>query len=139
MPKRWLLRVSGFVSKQRPRIASSIVGLASIITVCVSHPGCQGGRGRQELISFEKQLHIGQTEQDVKSLFQRNAFEHLTLVEGEEKDGTKALLVQTPAEFGAGNWVLWLRFSEGSLVRIAVREEDSETSRPPDAPPDRVK
>jgi hypothetical protein len=111
----------------------------SMAAVCVSHSGCQRGRGRDELIRFEQQLQIGQTEQDVRLLFQRNAFEHLSLVEGAETNGTKALLVQTPNELGAGNWVLWLRFREGSLVRIAVREEDSETSRPPDAPPDRVK
>ncbi|MCI0526790.1 MAG: hypothetical protein L0Y56_04960, partial [Nitrospira sp.] len=46
-------------------------------------------------------------------------------------------LVQTPIEFGAKNWVVWIGFSNSVVRSIKIRLNDSENLRPLEAPLDR--
>lgn len=49
------------------------------------------------------------------------------------------IILETPFELGAKNWVLHLMFEEEELVAFVVRTMDSESGHPLDAPPDVVR
>ncbi len=46
------------------------------------------------------------------------------------------IILSTPFELGAKNWILHLMFREKKLAAFVVRTMDSESEHPPDSPPD---
>ena len=90
---------------------------------------------RQELLVVRDQLRIGMTRVQVLETLHSADSRKLKVVSvGNEQE----LLVQTPFQFGAGNWDMWLTFAQGRLRAIQVRTADGRHARPRDGPADIV-
>jgi hypothetical protein len=71
---------------------------------------------------------------DVRRIFDTGKYQSLKM---SEVDGD-LWLVDTPVEFGAGNWQLRLEFTDAQLNACRIRSMDSKDFRPREAPPDRI-
>lgn len=124
------------------RMTRSIVGRFVFAVVCVVLlPRCEyfglSNKSRAELVQFEKQLQLGETKDEVRQRYSAARLSRLKLRESVGGNHNE-WVVETPLQFGAGNWLLWLEFKEGRLSAVRVREEDNTLVKPRDAPPDRA-
>lgn len=86
----------------------------------------EAAENRKQLRRLAQKLKLGQSAAFVSRLT------------GERLVGN-SIEVETKPEFGASNWKLLLDFDNAQKLRaIRIRSADTLTSRPPDAPPDRV-
>lgn len=74
------------------------------------------------------------TKDDVRALAQEPRFQGLTLHESSSTEWG----VETPIEFGAKNWVLYIEFKDSRVAALRVRTADSKNEHPKSAPPDKV-
>jgi hypothetical protein len=68
---------------------------------------------------------------DIASLLHKKEYRSLKL----EKVSDSDLVVESPLELGAKNWLLSLKFKDRQLVFVHIQTSDN-TLRPKDAPPD---
>ena len=91
-------------------------------------------RARQELATYYAQVKLGTTKEEAARVFSSNDFRRVRLVEVSDDLG----LLQTPLEWGAGNWVLRLEFDKQRLVAAKVRLHDDASIRPASGPRDKI-
>ena len=96
-------------------------------------PFAIAGKARREIIALRDQIRIGQSDSDVRTLFDAADYQYLKLKEHSGNWWS----VSTPLQFGAGNWVLYIEFSGPNVSRLKIRTEDSQFEKPPNAPPDK--
>ena len=90
-------------------------------------------RGEAEITSFYNSVKLGMTRKDVDLAYAAGGFRTLRL-----RDISQSiLLAQTPIQWGAANWVMWLEFSGGRLAAVRIRYHDSRAVKPKHAPPDK--
>ena len=86
-----------------------------------------------EIIALSRQIELGMPEQQVHKLAAEGAFRKLAL----QRISEDLLLVRTPLQWGAVNWVMWVDLHEGRVRGVRVRLQDDEQVRPVGAPPDK--
>jgi hypothetical protein len=71
---------------------------------------------------------------ELRRLFNESRFQGLSL----EDDSPSEWVVETPTEFGATNWVLYVEVSDSKIVTLRIRTADSRNVHPTGAPADRA-
>ena len=87
----------------------------------------------RNLVSCFKQIGLGATEAQVAAILETNAFTSLTLV----NVSNTYLLVSTPLEWGAANWVIKANLESGRIESTGIRLMDDMELRPVGAPSDK--
>lgn len=90
-------------------------------------------RSATEITSFYNSLEIGMTRKDVDLVYAAGSFRTLRLRDVSQR----IMLVQTPIQWGAANWVMWIEFSDCRLAAVRIRYHDSPAVKPKHAPPDK--
>ena len=94
----------------------------------------QAEEARSEVVEVFNAIRGGASQQEVERTMSSMEHGQLRLLKVEPSEW----LVQTPLQFGAGNWQLWIEF-EGQEVRaLRVRTADSKQVSPEGAPADRL-
>ncbi len=89
---------------------------------------------RAKISTLSTELTAYQSDmEDLRHLLAQPRFQGLTL----RQDSATEWEVETPAEFGATNWVLYLEVSNSKIVALRMRTMDSSKRRPEGAPPDK--
>ena len=110
---------------------------ASLVAVVAFSYGMYELRQRREyrskITALASELNSPQrNSDDVRRLLRQPRFQGLNL-----RDESPSLwTVETPLEFGARNWVLFIELHDSKVVALRVRTIDSMNERPHDAPPD---
>jgi len=94
----------------------------------------QGDQARKEVITLFQSLNVGMKASEIQPLIDSQQSRLLRLHE----ISADLLFVQTPLEWGARNWVLWLELSDGTVSAVRIRVHDSRELKPHGAPPDRT-
>ena len=89
---------------------------------------------RREITELMHAFALGQSMEDVRTIFKNVAGKHSKLLEL----SSSQWLVNTPPEFGAVNWYIWIDFASGKITALRVRLADGPEMKPPDAPSDKV-
>jgi hypothetical protein len=71
---------------------------------------------------------------DLRQLLNEPRFQGLTL----RQESPTEWIVETPSEFGAKNWILYVELSDSRITTLRVRTLDSNNVRPEGAPPDKT-
>jgi hypothetical protein len=71
---------------------------------------------------------------DLRQLLNEPRFQGLTL----RQESPTEWIVETPTEFGAKNWILYVELSDSRITTLRVRTLDSNNVRPEGAPPDKT-
>lgn len=90
-------------------------------------------RSREELLSLYNHIQPGMTAGDVIFAVANGHFQSLRI----KKVSDTSLLVQTPIELGAGNWVMWLELCSNKVTGVRIRYHDSQHVKPKRSPPDK--
>jgi hypothetical protein len=89
---------------------------------------------RNKIIALTSELSERQTsKEEVRQLLSEPRFRGLTLAE----DSPNEWGIETPMEFGATNWVLYLEMSDSRVIGLRLRTSDSQAIHPKGAPPDK--
>jgi hypothetical protein len=88
-------------------------------------------QAREQLLAFASSVRVGQSVESVVSRCKR--YSRLSCRVEPKGD----VFADTPLEFGAGNWIVWLAVRNGTVSAIRFRTPDSTRTRPKGAPPDR--
>jgi hypothetical protein len=110
-----------------------VSGIWLIVLATVS-TGCRSPEARGELRELFSRLESATTKADVERIYRERKYQTLKLRESRED----LWVVETPLEFAAKNWVLYLEFSNSRLIASRIRTADSQDEQPADAPPDRI-
>jgi hypothetical protein len=87
---------------------------------------------RIELLSAYEAIAIGDDSTNVARLFS-SGYPHLKL----RMNWQEYAIAQTPLEWGAQNWQMWIHFRTGVVAAVAIRLQDDVNIRPSGAPPDK--
>ena len=117
------------------RRAAIIGGILLLVIGAISYSRYASYRAHEQLVRFRASLSLGSSQNDVEAIFRSGQYGRLTLLR--EPDDLWA--VETPIEFGGGNWCLRLVFKDKSLNGVLVRTPDDPQRRPADAPPDMLR
>ena len=109
------------------------VGVASLVAR-EFEPTFHRQRNRQELLAVGQRLQIGMSQADAQRIFEERASPRLKLLDAPPG----GFVLQTPYEFGAGNWLLLVEVEKGQVAGLRVRTSDSALVHPAGAPPDRA-
>ncbi len=90
------------------------------------------GENRAKIVALMSEVSKHPTNQEVRRLLSESRFQGLTL-----SQESNELVVETPIEFGAKNWVLYMEVSDSRVVALRVRTADSVKEHPVGAPPDK--
>lgn len=112
-------------------VAGLAVGIAWLLARELE-PTFHRGRNQRELLDVERGLKPGMSVAEARRVFREAESPRLKLMES-----ASGLVIQTPYEFGARNWLLIVDTRDGVVVGIKVRTSDSVNEHPPAAPPDR--
>lgn len=113
------------------------VAVASVVVLClfVYWRISQARLSASEITSLCDRLELDMTRQDVDRIYATGSFRTLRTVR-DVSDGT--MLVLTPLQWGAANWVLRVDFSSNRITAIRIRYHDSRAVKPENAPADKV-
>lgn len=89
---------------------------------------------RKEVLNLRSKIKVGQTRQDVKSLIEAEQFHHIKICNIEET--SEVWSICTPGEFGAQNWILFIKFNKLQVSHIFIRSDDGINIKPKDSPED---
>lgn len=114
----------------------SIIGLLLVTGIVISHLWLRSRtyRAREEIVVLSGQLTIGIGRQEVQRVFTSGRYRSLHL----HDIGSDLMLVYTPIEWGAKNWILRLEFKRDKLAATKVRLHDNAGVKPSEAPEDRI-
>jgi hypothetical protein len=91
-------------------------------------------RYRHKIMALTRELSERQTsKEELRRLLDEPRFRGLTLRE----DSPNEWNLETPMEFGATNWVLYLEMRGSRVSALRVRTADSRAIHPKGAPPDK--
>lgn len=137
---QYLLQVDGTSESEMSKKkfnSTCLVALASLVSIgllLIFFRGKTASLSEAELLVFYGQVEPGILSVDVERAFLTNNFTRLKLKTVMED----RMLVQTPVEWGAVNWVLLIESKNGRVQAVRVRLQDSFTMRPENAPHDKV-
>jgi hypothetical protein len=114
------------------RRAIIVGGILLLVVGAIAYSRSASYRAHEQLVRFRASLTLGLSQNEVEATFRSGQYGFLTLLR--EPDDIWA--VETPIEFGGGNWCLRLVFKDKSLNGVLVRTPDEPHQRPADAPPD---
>lgn len=117
--------------RSRVWVAATAAVLGGLMLMRV---GFEARRSKAELLAFYEQIQPGFRAVDLELVFQTNNFAQLKLW----RTGPDKLIVQTPIEWGAVNWVLIIESNGAEVSAVRIRSQDSHSIRPNGAPPDKV-
>lgn len=86
-----------------------------------------------KVVALMSEISEHRNQEEVRRLLSESRFQGLTL----RQDSSKDWEVETPIEFGATNWVLYMEISDSRVVALRVRTADSAKDHPVGAPPDK--
>jgi hypothetical protein len=88
---------------------------------------------RNEILALTAELsHHQRDAGEVRRLLSESRFHGLKLQEQSSEEWT----VETPIQFGAKNWVLYIELRGSRVIALRIRTADNKNIRPKDAPPD---
>src|SRR6266481_5484835 len=90
------------------------------------------GENRAKIVALMSEVSKHPTNQEVRRLLSESRFQGLTL-----SQESNELVVETPIEFGAKNWVLYMEVNDSRVIALRVRTADSVKEHPVGAPPDK--
>jgi hypothetical protein len=90
------------------------------------------GENRGKIVALMSEVSKHPTNQEVRRLLSESRFQGLTLSQEPNE-----LVVETPIEFGAKNWVLYMEVNDSRVISLRVRTADSVKEHPVGAPPDK--
>lgn len=110
--------------------------VASVVALCifVYWRTTQARLSASELASFYDRLQLGMTRQEANRIYASCSFRKLKVRDVSDE----TMIVLTPVEWGAANWVLWAELSSNRITAIRIRYHDSQAVKPPNAPADKV-
>ena len=113
-----------------------VVGVVGVVILALYANQAKSKRSEVtgEVLSFASQIALGEPQKDVRSVFQRQGYKHLTLLES----GPALWVVKTPFELFGANWFMWIQFSGGEVTGVRVRTQQDIERLPPGAPADRL-
>jgi hypothetical protein len=89
-------------------------------------------KAHSELLSFAESVKIGDP---VSAAMRQCESKRLLKCRGPYEDDN--LIADTPLEFGATNWIVWIVVREGKVAAVRFRTPDSLKFKPPGSPVDR--
>ena len=122
--------------KIRLRSRRIIIAVPLLLAICGYFVHLRNERleYRAKLALFTEELAKSSADTNaVRALISQPRFNGLELREGSATEWE----VETPLEFGAGNWLLLIELRGSKVVALRVRTEDSTQRRPEAAPPDK--
>jgi hypothetical protein len=90
------------------------------------------GEDRAKIVALMSEVSKHPTNQEVRRLLSESRFQGLTF-----SQESNELVVETPIEFGAKNWVLYKEVNDSRVISLRVRTADSVKEHPVGAPPDK--
>jgi hypothetical protein len=88
----------------------------------------------KKITALTAELSGGQSgRKELRGILSEPRFQGLVL----EDNSPQEWVVETPSEFGATNWVLYLEVSDSKVVGLQVRTADSRNAHPRGAPADK--
>lgn len=87
----------------------------------------------EELLQYGSRLHLGDSMEEARASLPDGMFSNLTA----RTDSSGVLVISTPYQLGAGNWMLLLEFDERGLKSMRYRYKDNAARRPLESPPDK--
>ena len=110
------------------------VALLALTAITVIWSGSKSSEGRKELEAAFVRVQLGASSSEIRTLIGESEFRHLKL----RQVAPNSFLVQTPLEWGAHNWVLWIELKNDKVAALRIRFHDDKSSRPDQAPPDKA-
>ena len=104
----------------------------TLVLAVLAHRDRSITHAQNQLLQFRSSLAIGLKQSEIQSRLSAGDYDQLELVQG----SARYWLVTTPLQLGATNWILRLKFADGSLAAYGVRTADTPGVRPDDAPAD---
>jgi hypothetical protein len=103
-----------------------LIGVAVFLMVIgtISYSRYSSDRAQTQLLQLRDALTLGSSQNDVERILRSEEYRQLTLV----RQTPDVWIVNTPIEFGASNWCLYLTFVDQALCEITVRSTDEPTN-----------
>jgi len=108
-----------------------------IFTVCffMQHRMKMLRKNKLALISIMNDIKIGDNAVQVKNIYEKYRTEQLKLRKISREN---VWMITMPLEFGASDWVLWVKFDDNKVTSLKIRFSDSKDIKPENAPSDKV-
>ncbi len=115
------------------KFSLAFVALLALAALAVIWSGSKSKEAREELEAAFARVQLGASSSEIRALIGESEFRHLKLREVDPSN----ILVQTPLEWGARNWVLWIEVTNEKVTALRIRFHDNKNRRPDLAPPDK--
>ena len=106
-----------------------LIGSGVTMIFLVEH--CAGRR--VDLVRVGEHVSIGQPIDEVVRMIESQS--GTTVLKW--SSSSRRIVVETPYEFGASNWILYIGLADGRVTSVHYRTADSDDFRPRHSPPDR--
>lgn len=116
------------------KFSLAFVTLLALAALAVIWSGSKSKEAREELEAAFARVQLGASSSEIRALIGESEFRHLKLREVDPS----SFLVQTPLEWGARNWVLWIDVKDDKVTALRIRFHDDKNGRPDEAPPDKA-
>jgi hypothetical protein len=118
-----------------------VVALLGVFVLCVGLAGflwwtwnaAKASRATSEITLLFALIEIGMTTEEVEQAYAGSPPQDVRL----QKLNNGSWLFQTPLQWGAVNWVMWVDFSDGAVSAVRMRLLDDAERRPSEAPRDK--
>lgn len=116
------------------KFSYAFVALIALAALAVIWSGSKSKGARAELEAAFARVQLGASSSEIRTLIGESEFRHLKL----RQVDSNSFLVQTPLEWGARNWVLWIEVKNDKVTALRIRFHDDKNGRPDEAPPDKA-
>lgn len=116
------------------KFSLAFVALLALAALAVIWSGNKSKEAREELKAAFARIQLGASSSEIQALIGESEFRHLKL----RQVDLNSFLVQSPLEFGARNWVLWIEVTNDKVTALRIRFHDDKNVRPDQAPPDKA-
>ena len=120
--------------KRAPGFTWFLIALAVTIflSAIIYTRGSRRDEYRAKIVALMSEVSKHPNNEEVRRLLSESRFQGLTLSEASNQ-----WAVETPIEFGAKNWVLYMEVNDSRVISLRVRTADSLKEHPVSAPPDK--
>lgn len=101
--------------------------------ICFSN---KNSESKAALLSVYYNFQIGQTLEEIQKIYNIYGDDNLNIVEGDKFDDWSFLVIRTPTQIGAQNWVIVIEFYDELAIAARIRTLDSLKIKPQGSPPD---
>ncbi len=123
------------VNKVIGLLAVSILSIGLGASLWWAWKSAKASKAATEITALFALVEIGMTPEQVEQAYAQRSPHDVNL----RKLTTGSWLFQTPLQWGAVNWVMWVDFSDEAVSSVRLRLLDDKERRPSDAPPDKQK